>query len=676
MADPAKTNRVRLEQLEEVVSNLHLSMQEMSVTNQSILRELNKSNTRSLSRNDRRRKWLHRKSSKRSRSSSSNSEDSEQDDYVGSESEMSFSSQASDTGSEEGNAKEKEKNQTLQMHSRVKLDFPRFAGEDPTVWLDRAKQYFSTQEIQGKKKVVLASFHLEGSFRAYLQEFEKLANRVTGWPKKALLGAFMGGLKVEIAVEVRMFRPKSLQGAIDLAKRQDEKLQKTKKVVGNFRNTNCIPSPTIPTTSNPTPVSVKPLPTSAVKHLTFEEMRAKREKNLCFNCDEKFTPGHRCQAWTCLIDAEILLASEAEGEKEVVAVDSPTDPLIPLHAISGSLGNRTMWVRAMIHHQELNALIDSGSSHNFINQSMVSRLNLVVTPITPFCVRIASGDKLECHARYDKVPISIQGFDFETTLFGLPIRGLDLVLGYQWLEGLGYVGHNYALRSMQFTVDNKKYLIKAESVGPSRVVDANLLLQEWKQGAEMFCLTSIEGEDKFQQSSILVVANEIKHLLTEYSQVLETPKTLPPVRECDHRFFLKDESTPVNVAPYRYAHFQKNEIEHQVEEMLATGLIRSNYRALNEATIKDRFPIPTIEDMLDELFGAAYFSKLDLRAGYHQIRVHPNDVHKTAFRTHHGHFEYLPSKCIFGQTEVKYLGHIIAMKGVKVDHRKIEAMIH
>ncbi|KAJ0016732.1 hypothetical protein Pint_12051 [Pistacia integerrima] len=344
----------------------------------------------------------------------------------------------------------------------------------------------------------------------------------------------MGGLKVEIAVKVRMFQPKSLERAIDLAKRQDEKLQKTKKVVGNFRNTNHISSPIIPTTSNPTPVSVKPLATSAVKHLTFEEMRAKHEKNLCFNCDEKFTPSHRCQAQTCLIEAEILLASEAEGEKEVVATDSPTDPFISLHAISGSMGKRTMRVRAVIHHQELNALIDSGSRHNFINQSVVSRLNLVVTPITPFCVRIASGDKLECHARYDRVPISIQGFDFETTLFGLLIGGLDLVLGYHWLEGLGYVGHNYAQWSMQFTMDNQKYLIKVESVGPLRVVDANLLLQEWKQGAKMFCLAAIEGEDKFQQSSIPVVANEIKHLLTKYSQVLETPKTLPPVRECDH----------------------------------------------------------------------------------------------------------------------------------------------
>lgn len=146
--------------------------------------------------------------------------------------------------------------------------------------------------------------------------------------------------------------------------------------------------------------------------------------------------------------------------------------------------------------------------------------------------------------------------------------------------------------------------------------------------------------------------------------VLEKPQGLPPKRNFDHYISLKDESQPVNVHPYHYAHFQKEEIERQVKEMLEKGLIRlssshfsspvllvkkkdgtwrfcTNYRALNAANVKDHFPIPTIDDMLDELGSACYFSKLDLHAGYHQIWLSEKDIHKTAFRTHHGHYEYL-----------------------------------
>jgi hypothetical protein len=151
-------------------------------------------------------------------------------------------------------------------------------------------------------------------------------------------------------------------------------------------------------------------------------------------------------------------------------------------------------------------------------------------------------------------------------------------------------------------------------------------------------------------------------LLVEFAELFTEPTGLPSARPFDHHIDLQLGTPPIAVQPYQYPQLLKDEVETQCAAMLAQGIIRAStsafsapvllvrkrdgtwcfcvdYRALNSKTVCDRFPI--VDELLDELKGAVFFSKLDLRSGYHQVRMHPDDVHKTAFHTHHGYFKFL-----------------------------------
>nr|GEW05730.1 hypothetical protein [Tanacetum cinerariifolium] len=177
---------------------------------------------------------------------------------------------------------------------------------------------------------------------------------------------------------------------------------------------------------------------------------------------------------------------------------------------------------------------------------------------------------------------------------------------------------------------------------------------------------------------------------------------LPPEREVEFSIELIPSAQPISKSPYRMAPVKLKELKDQLQELLERGFIRPIISPeLNRITVRNRYPLPRINDLFDQLQGAKFFSKIDLRSGYHQLRVKEQDVSKTAFRTlfiddilvysntreeHEDHLcivlEILRQKKLYAKFsmsdfwlgQVAFLGHIVTADGITMDPAKVDAI--
>jgi hypothetical protein len=327
---------------------------------------------------------------------------------------------------------------------------------------------------------------------------------------------------------------------------------------------------------------------------------------------------------------------------------------------------QTLRVMGQINHNPVAILIDSGSTHNFLQDRVAKQLGLTTTPAHSFKVLVGNGEELQCTTICPSVSLILGPHSFTIDLFVLPLSGAELVLGVQWLKTLGPIMTDYEKLTMSFTKDGQQ--VHLQGMPKPIPEEANLhqfhRLISTNAIDTYFHLQLLQPDTALPSSSSSHEDIRVQTLISRFASLFQPPTHLPPKRPVDHKISLLHDADPVNVRPYRYPHFQKQEIENQVREMLANGIIQHSssafsstvllvrkkdgswrfcvdYRALNAITSKDRFPIPAIDELLDELYGTQWFSKLDLRSGYHQIRMDRGDIHKMAFRTHQGHYEFL-----------------------------------
>lgn len=307
-------------------------------------------------------------------------------------------------------------------------------------------------------------------------------------------------------------------------------------------------------------------------------------------------------------------------------------------------------------------LVDSGSTHSFVSSALASGWPGLQQTKRALKVKIADGGVLNCDQEIPNCAWDIQGETFCTTLKLLPLGCYDIVLGMDWLQANSPMNVHWVDKYMTFMHDKRLITlqgVKSDISGCARITTNQLETLE-QQRAVCLLIHLCAVKDPPLTAAI---PPEILSLLQEFPKAFDEPQGLPPSRQFDHTIPLVPGAKPVNLRPYRYSLEQKNEIEAQVAEMLRQGIIKIScspfaspallvqkkdgtwhlcvdYRHLNAITVKNRFPIPVIDELLDELAGAVWFTSLDLRSGYHQIRMAETDEPRTAFRTHHGHYEY------------------------------------
>lgn len=601
-----------------------------------------------------------------------------------------------------------------------KLQLIPFDGQDPLDWVFQADQFFLFYQIPLDQRLSMAAFYMKGealswfkwmynngqltswssfthalelrfgpssydnyqaelfklkqtgSVSDYQSNFEKLCNRVYGLSPDALLNCFISGLNSEIQKEIAILKPSTITQALGLAKLIEAKLKDSKPKPfrpSSFSNpTNRVhTTPTTPSTSLP------------IKKLTPAQMQERRAQGLCYNCDDKFIPGHKCSTpkFLLLLAEEDTTTLETPQPMDDIIEDNPETLHFQLssQAIQGNNSPRALKFTGLIYGLHVSVLVDTGSSHNIIQPRIANYLRLHLSPITPFTIMVGNGEHLTCDQICPKVPLRLRNHIFSIPCYLLPIQGADIVLGLDWLSTLGQVAADFATPSLSFIYQDLPITLTGDYTTNMQQASYHHLAQLSHNHSIAAChilsISTLPNTQTTTNSLTSPSPNELAHLPFEIQTLLlslpdlfSTPKELPPERPHDHHINLLPNTKPVNVKPYRYPHHQKNTIATLISEMLSDGIIKPShspfsspvllvkkkdgswrfcvdYRALNAVTMKDSFPIPTVDELLDELGTAKVFTKLDLRSGYHQIRVSPTDTHKTAFRTWDGHYEFL-----------------------------------
>nr|GEW60348.1 putative reverse transcriptase domain-containing protein [Tanacetum cinerariifolium] len=298
------------------------------------------------------------------------------------------------------------------------------------------------------------------------------------------------------------------------------------------------------------------------------------------------------------------------------------------------------------------------SDKSFVYISFASMLNILsITLDTTYNIKIADGNLISTNTVIQGCTLTLLNQPFKIDLMPIKLGCFDVVIGMDWLS-------KYHAK-----------IICDEKVVHIPIEDETPIIQGNQSRTRLSLISCIKTERNISKGCQVFIAQEMekksdKKRLENIPVVREFPDVfpkelpgLPPVRQVEFQIDLIPRAAPVAHEPYRLAPSEMQELSNQLQELTDRGFILPStspwgalvlfvkkkdgsfrmcidYLELNKLTIKNRYPLPRIDDLFDQLPGSSVYSKIDLRSGYHQLRVTDEDIPKNAFRTRYGHYEF------------------------------------
>ncbi|GKA43055.1 putative reverse transcriptase domain-containing protein [Tanacetum coccineum] len=299
-------------------------------------------------------------------------------------------------------------------------------------------------------------------------------------------------------------------------------------------------------------------------------------------------------------------------------------------------------------------LFDSEADKSFVFVSLASMLNIPpITLDTTYDIEMADGNLVGTNTVIQGCTLILLNQPFEIDLMAIKLGSFNVVIGMDWLSKY----HARIIcdeKVVHIPIDGETLIIRGDRSKTRLNLISCIKTERYiSRGYQVFIAQVMEKKSDEKRLEDIPVVREFSEVFPE-----DLPG-LPPVRQVEFQIDLIPGAAPVARAPYRLAPSEMQELSDQLQELADRGFIRPStspwgapvlfvkkkdgsfrmcidYRELNKLTVKNRYPLPRIDDLFDQLQGSSTYSKIDLRSGYHQLRVRDEDIPKTAFRTRQG----------------------------------------